>query len=329
MNQNNSKKSNDGNLTDYEKFAINYHKDAFQQGGPKKGNPAKDSYQESRGNSARNKNLRPIKMGGFDDYIPEPVGNIVDTVFGKIDSFVNTVLGEAKSPSKKVKKKKTQTKYVESDWGKIKRNTEDEDDFAPAPKQVIKEESPVIPPPPKTKVQTKQIMNPQTHSKTTKAQPVQEYYEPPPVKSSMPRGKIPCVSRTTSIAELNLAYPILNDPDLVKYFDQMKLYENHVIEGGLCGMPVFQAIALLNRGLWSENFRIRFEDLKLNIGLKPVDIAKARFKGMLPVYKAYGAKFESLHTLKKAIEEDINTFLATGKGIPKFHKFTYKVVAKK
>lgn len=329
MNQNNSKKPNN-ELTDYEKFALDYHKDAYKKETPKKGGTAskKQSYEPK----PCTKNRSTIKMGGFDDFIPDSVGNIVDSVFGKLDSFVNTVLGEKKPVPKKTKTSKS-SKYIESDWGKVKRDIDEDNDFDAPPKQVIKDEMPVHPPATLTQVQTRKV-TPQQSSKTapkpTAAQAsLQEKYYEPPVIPSMPRGKIPCISRTTSIAELNLSYPVLSDPDLVKYFNQMKLYETNIIEGGLCGMPVFQAIAFLNRGLWGTNFRIKFEDLKLNIGLKPVDIAKARFRGMLPVYKAYEWKFQSLQGLKKNIEDDINTFLATGHGTTTFHKFTYKVAVKK
>jgi hypothetical protein len=49
-----------------------------------------------------------------------------------------------------------------------------------------------------------------------------------------------------------------------------------------------------------------------------------RFNGMLPVYKALAKNFADPEALRKAIENDIATYLKTGEGSADFHKFTYK-----
>ena len=325
-----NKKNGKEDLNEYEQLALSYHQDSFNQSKKPASKATSADYYEKKNTRPGNTkaNVKPISMGGYDNLVPDVAGQVVDSVFGKLDSFVNKVLGE--DPPKAKKKVVKNPKVSQWGTGTVKRDY-DEDDFNPRPKQVIRQEKPPAPPPVKTQVQTRTI-DPNAPKEKVEYRPapaVKEDRSYEPILSALTRAKMPTISRTTPIAELDLPYSVLSDPDLVKYFDQMKLYEYNIIEGGLCNMPMYQAINFLRKGVWGEEFNLSFPDLKISLGMKPADIAKSRYRGMLPVYKAYGWKFRSMSDLKKAIEADIDSFLSTGTGNPVFHKFTYKIVVKK
>lgn len=314
-------------------FSDMLHQDSFVRGGAPKQpgkSPAKPGQPAAKPlNSGKKKDF-------LDDYVPNTVGKMVDNVFGKLDNMVNDAADYLFSGNKPAK---TGGLLQGDQFSKqapppLVPKTES---FAPAlsplkspapiPTQpptvpVVAAPQPVVAAPPPTKT-------PAIRQLTT----LQGSRRPELITPVMPEARAhiqgPVISRTTSIAELELPLEILDDPDLPRYFDQMKLYEPQTVEGGMCNMSQYEAIHLLKRGHWKQAFKIKFEDLKhLELGIYPVEMARSRFNGMRPVYKALAPRFNSHAALLKAIEDDINYYLKTGKGSKKFHKFVYHVVAK-
>lgn len=272
---------------------------------------------------------KPARPGSeqLDDFVPDKVGNVVDNVFGKLDHLVNDaadyLFGNKKKPGG----------LLEGD-------------------QFSKTQAPGVPPlakapqapPPIPKPEVKPLVVPQAPPAAkpapAKPQPVktlstlQASKKPEMIRPVMPESRSkgkkvegPVISRTTSISELDLPLEILDDPDLPRYFDQMKLYEPQVVSGGLCNLPQYEAAMALRRGKWKQQFNIRFEDLrKIDPGIYPMEMAKSRFFGMRPVYKAQAYRFSDNQALMTAIETDINAYL-TGKQGQGFHPFIYQVVS--
>ncbi len=133
----------------------------------------------------------------------------------------------------------------------------------------------------------------------------------------------PLVTRTTVISDLDIPMDLLNDPDLVRYFDQMKLYDKKV-DGGLCSLTQKQASEIIRKGRWGKLFMISYDQLKINTIMSTADAGTSRFTGMSPVYKAQGRKFTNTEELRKAIEKDVNLYIKNGQGSGEFHKFTYR-----
>lgn len=302
------------------------HKDSFVRS--KKDEPAKKPAPAAPKPAAP----KAADSDSLDDYVPDQVGKVVDNVFGKLDNLVNDAAD-----------------YL---FGNKKKGGLLEGD------QFQKQAPPQVPPlqpqkpPALTPLQTPvQAAPPAAPAPTVppKAQPaakpaakapaaptiktlstLQGSRKPEMITPVMPESKSkfdgPVVARTTSISELELPLEILDDPDLPRYFDQMKLYEGKVVEGGLCGLPQFEATMALRRGKWKNDFGIKFEDLKwIDPGINPMEMAKSRFNGMRPVYKAQAQRFGGREALIKAIEEDINAYLAN-KDSKIFHPFIYQVV---
>lgn len=273
----------------------------------------------------------PVKQGtDLDDFVPDKVGNVVDNVFGKLDNLVNDAADYLFGNKKK--------------GGGLLEG----DNFAKtqAPSAVPPLIKTPQAPPPIPKPEVKPLITPQAPVSATPAAPVaktnqvrtlstlQASKKPEMIRPVMPESRSkapkfdgPVITRTTSISELDLPLEILDDPDLPRYFDQMKLYEPQVVTGGFCNLPQFEASMALRRGKWKKDFNIRFEDLKkIDPGIYPMEMAKSRFFGMRPVYKAQAYRFSTQEALAAAIEADINSYL-TGKQGKGFHPFIYQVVS--
>lgn len=319
------------------------HKDSFVRSDAKK--PAQAPPQkEAQPQAPQSKPAAPKpaapkpenKGETIDDFVPDKVGNVVDNVFGKLDNLVNDAADYLFGGKKK-------------GGGLLEGDTLSKTQSPSAVPPLVR--TPQAPPPiPKPEV--KPLVVPGMPVTPAQAAPVAKtpVARPPAVKTLttltqtarkpemirpvMPESKPkkvkfdgPVVSRTTSISELDLPLEILDDPDLPRYFDQMKLYESQVVEGGLCNLPQFEATTILRRGKWKNDFQVRFEDLrKLNPGIYPMEMAKSRFYGMRPVYKAQGHRYPTREALMAAIEEDMNAYLA-GKQGRGFHPFIYQVVS--
>ena len=67
----------------------------------------------------------------------------------------------------------------------------------------------------------------------------------------------PLVTRSTSISDLDLPLELLSDPDLVRYFDQMKLYDKKV-DGGLLNLSYRKTTARLKKGRWGKLFMVTY-----------------------------------------------------------------------
>jgi hypothetical protein len=303
-----------------------YHKDSFVRAKPGDAEKKKSTPPASK----------PPSPGApketLDDFVPEQVGKVVDNVFGKLDNLVNDAADYLFGSKKKG------GGLLEQDAVAPARTPSGVPPLAPKapiPKivppiqpihtpadskavQVPVPKAPIAPKEAKPKITTLSTL--QGASRNIDM-----------IQGVMPEAKVkydgPVISRTTAISELDLPLEILDDPDLLRYFDQMKLYENQVVDGGLCNIPVFEAIHSLKKGHWQHKFRIRFEDLKrIDPGIYPMEMARSRFSGMKPVYKAWAGKYPSEETLIRAIEEDINSYLQ-GKTGKSFHKFVYQVVS--
>lgn len=312
------------------------HQDSFVRGGP----PKQPGKTPAKSVPSAPKPLNSGKKKDFlDDYVPNSVGKMVDNVFGKLDNMVNDAADYLFSGNKPAK----------SGGGLLQG-----DSFAKQgpPPQIGKPDAfltPVVPNQPALPITaaTPQPIAPTAPPAPVPAAPspptknqairqlstLQDSRRPELLQPVMPAARAhiqgPVISRTTPIAELELPLEILDDPDLPRYFDQMKLYEPQTVDGGLCNMSQYEAIQLLKRGHWKNTFKIKFEDIKhLELGIYPVEMARSRFNGMRPVYKAMAPRFSTSQALLKAIEEDINLYLKTGKGSRKFHKFVYQVVTK-
>lgn len=317
-------------MTSEEEFT-EYHKDSFSFGKPEKEDKKKQA-------PAPPAPTPKAKEGNLDDYVPEKVGEVVDNVFGKLDNLVNDAAD-----------------YLFG--GKKKSNLLDKTPPSNIPPLQPQEQPPLTPTPPKASTQTaaptqappprvpkpKQAPaqraappTPKTPPQIRKLSTLQGSRQPEMIRPVMPESKVkhdgPVISRTTSISELeSLPLEILSDPDLSRYFDQMKLYEGKVVKGGLCNLPQYEAVSYLKKGYWGGDFNIRFEDLKrINPGIYPMEMARSRFGGMRPVYKAQGFQFGSKEKLIRAIETDINLYLL-GKNTKKepspFHPYIYQVVS--
>lgn len=313
-----------------------YHKDSFVLGADKD----KKSAPPSAPKPAAPPPKPPASQGedggeSLDDYVPEKVGKVVDNVFGKLDNLVNDAAD-----------------YLFGNKPKSGGGLLEKDKLEQGP--------PTLPPPLKPQIQAPPIQPPaQTPPPAAQAPPVAE---PPPVEAPpqpaapppqpsiktlstlqgtrkpemiqpvMPESKTkhegPVITRTTSISELeDLPLEILDDPDLPRYFDQMKLYEAKVVDGGLCNLPQFEASMILRKGKWKQDFGVEFSDLKnIHPGINPMEMARSRFVGMRPVYKAMASKYSGQEALIKAIESDINAYLAN-KESKAFHPFIYQVVS--
>lgn len=130
------------------------------------------------------------------------------------------------------------------------------------------------------------------------------------------------VTKTTALTQLPLPMELLEDPDLWRFFDQMKLLQRSQHPDGLLGLTVDEAAQRLLQGLWGRQFPI--QQKVLAPGPFPPEFVESRFRGMLPMYKAHAPRFKSLPALKLAIEEDIALFLQKGKS--RFPAFAYRVV---
>ncbi len=252
----------------------------------------------------------------LDDLIPSDLGDAIDNVFSTVDNLLNNT-AKLFFGGKKAKQK-------------------------PAPKPA----APPAPRPAANQPKQQAPVQPQTPAPVKQqAQPKQQYIAPSapkqPAKQVQPAPKpaakapapapeadidnTPPITRSTSISDLDLPLELLSDPDLVRYFDQMKLYDKKV-DGGLLSLSFRKASNRLKKGRWGKLFMITFDRLKINNPMMAsTDAGLQRFNGMLPVYKALGRNFSNTEELKKAIEEDINMYLKNGEGSGYFHKFTYKV----
>lgn len=310
-----------------------YHKDSFSFGKPEKEDKKKPA-------SAPEPPSPKSKEGILDDYVPEKVGEVVDNVFGKLDNLVNDAAdylfgGKKKSnlldktPPSSITTPQVpplQPQVQPPLTPKTPTNT-----AVPS-----KTPAPSVPPPQQAPTQRAAPPIPKAPTPIRKLSTLQGSRQPEMIRPIMPESKTkhegPVISRTTSISELeDLPLELLNDPDLSRYFDQMKLYEGKVVKGGLCNLPQYEAIAYLKKGYWGGDFNIRFEDLKrINPGIYPMEMARSRFGGMRPVYKAQGFQFGSKEKLVRAIETDINLYLLgknTKKDPSPFHPYIYQVVS--
>lgn len=130
------------------------------------------------------------------------------------------------------------------------------------------------------------------------------------------------VTKTTALTQLPLPMALLEDPDLWRFFDQMKLLGTSQHPDGLLGLAVEQAAGRLLQGIWGQQFPIQRK--LLTPGPFPPEFVESRFRGMLPMYKAHANRFKSLPALKLAVEEDIALYLQKGKS--RFPAFAYRVV---
>ena len=269
----------------------------------------------------------PARPGAeqLDDFVPDKVGNVVDNVFGKLDNLVNDAADYLFGNKKKA------GGLLEGDNFNRTPTPGGVPPLAKAPQA----------PPPIPKPEVKPLVTPTAPAAPAPAKPkpvktlstLQTSKKPEMIRPVMPESRSktkvegPIITRTTSISELDLPLEILDDPDLPRYFDQMKLYEPQVVSGGFCNLPQYEASMALRRGKWKNNFGIRFEDLRnINPGIYPMEMAKSRFFGMRPVYKAQAYRFSNNEALVAAIEADLNSYL-TGKQGTGFHPFIYQVVS--
>lgn len=302
-----------------------YHKDSFSRAKPDapKQAAAKPAPKPA---AAKNDNL--------DDYVPEKVGKVVDNVFGKLDNLVNDATDYLFGGKKK-------GGLLDDNPLTQKQVPPQVPPLQPIQAPVLKPlEVPTTPPPaapaakatPAAKAPAARKAAPAPAASTVRTiSTLQSSRQPEMIQPVMPEAKPrhegPVISRTTAISELDLPLEMLADKDLSRYFDQMKLYEGKVVEGGLCNLPQYEATQVLRRGKWGSDFGVHFEDLKgIQPGINPMEMAKSRFHGMRPVYKAQAHKYQGAESLVKAITEDINAYLA-GKQGKHFHPFIYQVVS--
>lgn len=271
----------------------------------------------------------------LDDFVPEKVGQVVDNVFGKLDNLVNDaadyLFGNKKKPGG----------LLEGDQFQRQKQPNQIPPLKPQPLQPLQ---PNLQTPaaqaaaaPEAPAQTQApVAKPRAPQATTikTLSTLQGSRAPEMIRPVMPESKPikadgPIISRTTSISELeDLPLEILDDPDLPRYFDQMKLYEAKVVTGGLCNLPQYEASLILRRGRWKGEFGIRFEDLRnIDPGIYPMEMARSRFNGMRPTYKAQAHLFGGREGVMQAIVEDLNAYLK-GKTGKHFHPFIYQVVTR-
>lgn len=266
----------------------------------------------------------------IDDFIPADIGNAIDNVFSKVDGLLNKTgkflfgSGQKKSVSKPVVQRPVSQpiKKVETQKQNVQQNQ-------------VQVTQPQIQNINNNRAQTNITSNNTNYNLKQEPQNnfevKQNVQQSSVVKKVIKKSEVvdegPKVSRSTYISELDLPIEILNDPDLVKYFDQMKLYEKKV-SGGLSSRTFSEVEEILKKGRWGKLFMISFDKLKINTMMSSPEAGYQRFVGMSPVYKALGRNFTNTEELKKAIENDINSYLKTGEGSKDFHKFTYKIARK-
>ena len=309
-----------------------YHKDSFNFGKPEKENKKKPA-------AAPLPPSPKSKEGNLDDYVPEKVGEVVDNVFGKLDNLVNDAADYLFGGKKK---SNLLDKTPPSSFTPQVPPLQPQAQPPLTPKAVsqtaapTKTPAPQVPTPKQAPAQRAAPPTPKTPPQIRKLSTLQGSRQPEMIRPVMPESKVkhdgPVISRTTPISELEaLPLELLSDPDLSRYFDQMKLYEAKVVKGGLCSLLQYEAVSYLKKGYWGGDFNIRFEDLKrINPGIYPMEMARSRFGGMRPVYKAQGFQFGSKEKLVRAIETDINLYLLgknTKKDPSPFHPYIYQVVS--
>jgi hypothetical protein len=284
-----------GKLDEYNKDKVNYNKQK-----------SKVILNQSKIAASANQDKK------LDDLIPSDIGDAIDNVFSTVDNLLSAT-GKLFFGGKKAKpapKPKPQPKQ-------------------PPPVQQVKAPPPVqAPAPVRQQPPPKQQYIPPPAAKQPVPPPAQQPAAAKKAAAPAPDNEVdnsPLISRTTTISDLDLPLELLSDPDIVRYFDQMKLYDKKV-DGGLLNLSFRKASARLKKGRWGKLFMITYDRLKINnTMMSSVDGGLQRFTGMQPVYKALGRNFNNTEELKKAIEEDINSYLKTGEGSGYFHKFTYKV----
>lgn len=314
-----------------------YHKDSFVRGEPEK----KQAQPEKKPIPPPGPLPSAESDNNLDDYVPEKVGKVVDNVFGKLDNLVNDaadyLFGNKKKGGGLLEGDQFEKQKAPQKPGQIpplKPQAQQPPVLKPLTPQAPPAAPVEAPPPPAAKAAPKAPAKPAPAPQVQTLSTLQGSRKPEMIRPVMPESKPakqaydgPMITRTTSISELELPLEILDDPDLPKYFDQMKLYEAKVVEGGLCNLPQFEATHSLRKGKWKHEFRVRFEDLKkLEPGIYPMEMAKSRFHGMRPVYKAQAWRYPSEEALRKAIEDDVNAYLK-GKEDKHFHPFIYQVVS--
>lgn len=307
-----------------------YPQDAYVKPGDAKIVGKMDDYNKEKANFNRQKSKVVLKESNIapqdkklDDLIPADIGNAIDNVFSKVDNLLNAT-GKLFFGSNKNKSKLPKPSFEVKDT--VQKHV------------AVKPNNVVVQPAPVQQIQAKPTVAAQPQLPKPVAQPAAKpvVAQAPAVKSSIVRpaakpkaqeveevDNSPLITRTTMIADLDLPIELLGDPDLVRYFEQMKLYDKKV-DGGLCSLTEKQASDILRKGRWGKLFMIDYSQLKINTIMTTADAGTSRFNGMLPVYKAQGRKFTNTEELRRAIEKDINMYLKNGQGSGEFHKFTYR-----
>lgn len=331
----------------------NYPQDSYVKPGESKVvgkmddyNKDKEKYNKQKSKIVLNEsNIAPQEKSdkSLDDLIPADIGNAIDNVFSKVDNLLNATgklffggkpkaKPQVKENPKPIYNKQTLPKPDFKSDDKIVKDVE------------IKGNSKVITTP-NVQIEAKPILQvaqqPVVQTKPATVQPTPKpiVTQQPAYKSSIIKPKTstpvitdeddseldngPLVTRTTMISDLDLPIELLNDPDLVRYFDQMKLYDKKV-DGGLCSVSQKRAADIIKKGRWGKVFMISYDQFKINTISSTADAGISRFQGMLPVYKAQGRKFTNTEELRRAIEKDINMYIKNGQGSGEFHKFTYR-----
>lgn len=324
----------------------NYPQDAYIRPGDAKTVGKLDGYNKEKANYNNQKAkviLKDSKIASqeksIDDLIPQDIGNAIDNVFSKVDNLLNAT-GKLFFGGSKPKAKATSPRpRIASNDNIVKPQPVQVNNQVvakPAPATTYPQQQQVqAPVVQKTVVNTtpaKVVVQQQTQAApVSKPQVQQPAFKSSIVKPATKAAKVPDeekdtsppITRTTMISDLDLPIEILNDPDLVRYFDQMKLYDKKV-EGGLCTLTQNQASEILKKGRWGKVFMITYDQLKINTITSTSDAGTSRFNGMSPVYKAQGRKFANTDELRKAVEKDINMYIKNGEGSGEFHKFTYR-----
>lgn len=265
----------------------------------------------------------------LDDLIPSNIGGAIDNVFSKVDNLLNATGkllfgGVKKAPVKSkppiVRPVQPVVQQPVSQKPQVQAQPKEPPQVIHATQQVNAVKT--TPAPVKKVVEDSsagslaaKLAAKKTKVSTKKQVVYDEDYEE--------GDNSPLITRTTYISEIDLPLELLNDPDLVRYFDQMKLYDKKVT-GGLCSKTYNQTAKALRRGRWGKMFTVMYNQIKVNSLMSSAEAGLNRFNGMLPVYKALAKNFPDPETLRKAIENDINSYLKTGEGSADFHKFTYK-----
>ena len=310
-----------------------YPQDAYVKPGEGKTVGKLDGYNKEKANYQNQKakvilkqsNIAPQEKS-IDDLIPADIGNVIDNVFSKVDNLLNATgklfFGSSKAPKQtknntlKLPKPQFQNPDIIVKEQKVQGNS-----------AVINQ---AVTYAPTQQVQQKQTFQaPVTKPQTIQQQPSYKSSIVKPVSKNVVKSEpeeidnTPLITRTTMISDLDLPIELLNDPDLVRYFDQMKLYDKKV-EGGLCSLTQKQAGEIIKKGRWGKLFMISYDQLKINTIMSTADAGTSRFNGMSPVYKAQGRKFTNTDELRKAIEKDVNLYIKNGESSGEFHKFTYR-----